>query len=96
MVSWRFISCWHHVRKIMKDMMLVVSHIYKEVIANNDDDDNETNRKIAKKMTIVALWCIQMSPASVKIKRFEGSSYGLRGILDFRGVIDFTMPCMLP
>ncbi|KAL8550777.1 hypothetical protein ACS0TY_000017 [Phlomoides rotata] len=29
---------------------------------NNNDEDNDTNRKIAKKMTIVALWCIQMCP----------------------------------
>ncbi|KAL8486887.1 hypothetical protein ACS0TY_023541 [Phlomoides rotata] len=29
---------------------------------NNDDEDNDSNKKIAKKMTIVALWCIQMSP----------------------------------
>ncbi|KAL8500886.1 hypothetical protein ACS0TY_020461 [Phlomoides rotata] len=29
---------------------------------NNDDEYNDTNREIAKKMTIVALWCIQMSP----------------------------------
>ncbi|KAI3458021.1 hypothetical protein Pfo_014684 [Paulownia fortunei] len=27
-----------------------------------DDDDNDLTRKITRKMTIVALWCIQMSP----------------------------------
>ncbi|KAL8539340.1 hypothetical protein ACS0TY_001096 [Phlomoides rotata] len=29
---------------------------------NDDDDDNDSTRNIAKKMTIVTLWCIQMSP----------------------------------
>ncbi|KAL8481810.1 hypothetical protein ACS0TY_028089 [Phlomoides rotata] len=29
---------------------------------NDDDDENDGTRNIAKKMAIVALWCIQMSP----------------------------------
>ncbi|KAL8465507.1 hypothetical protein ACS0TY_034849 [Phlomoides rotata] len=31
-------------------------------IEEDDGDDNDDTRKIARKMTIVALWCIQMNP----------------------------------
>ncbi|KAL8550830.1 hypothetical protein ACS0TY_000055 [Phlomoides rotata] len=49
----------------------------RETVEINEEDDNEDTRRIARKMTIVALWCIQMNPdnrpsMNTMLKMLEG------------------------